>query len=259
MRRRDVEVSAATSLSEVMTADRDRRGPERAPDAAASATWDVIAGASHDLRNPITSIGLMIDAIADGLVDAATARRYYEQIRKQLGAMTVLTDDLVMISKVNGQQLPRARQIVDVDGLIDGALQAMSPGADQCGVELEAAVASSVGQVLITASADHLLRVLLNLIANAIRHSPPSGTVVVAVTGREQLLRLEVTDSGPGISLGEREHVFKPYASSGAGSARPGQAGLGLAICRALLQRHDGRIWIGPSLRGARVCVEIPN
>ena len=76
------------------------------PDAATSTAWELIAGASHDMRNSITSIRLMIDAIADDLIDAATARRYYEQIRTQLGSMTALADDLMIISQLTSGQRP---------------------------------------------------------------------------------------------------------------------------------------------------------
>ncbi len=225
-------------------------------DAATAMPWELMAGASHDLRNPIASIRLMIDAIADDLVDDATARRYYEQIRKQLCSMTALADDVMLISQLKSRPLSRASQVFDVNNLINDALDVMAPAAGQSGVELRAEVSPSLG--LIRADAEKLLRVLHNLIANAIRHSPRRGTVVVAATGRERILRLEVRDSGPGVSLEEREQVFKPFAGSQAGGSRPGHAGLGLAICRAIVERHGGRIWIGASPQGARLCVEIP-
>ncbi|MDQ6835858.1 MAG: HAMP domain-containing histidine kinase [Actinomycetota bacterium] len=224
---------------------------------ATSTPWELIAGASHDLRNPICSIGLMIDAVADGLVDDATARRYFEQIRKQLSSMTALADDLIMVSRLNSGHLPPSTQIVNVNDLINDALDVMDLVAGQSGVELIAEVSPSVG--FVRADADRLLRVLLNLIANAIRHSPRCGTVLVTATGRGQMLSLEVRDSGPGIPPEQQEEIFKPFVSGQARGTRAGHAGLGLAICQTIIERHGGRIWIGPSPRGARFCVEIPT
>jgi len=221
-----------------------------------SLPWELIAGASHDLRNPICSIRLMIDALADGLVDEATARRYFEQIRKQLYSMTALADDLIMISRLNSSDLPPSTQIVNVDDLISDAIDAMAPVAGQSGVELIGEVSPSAG--FVRADADRLLRVLLNLIANAIRHSPRTGTVLVTASGDGQMLSLEVRDSGPGIPPEQREEIFKPFVSSDTRGARPGHAGLGLAICRTIIEDHGGRIWIGTSPRGARFCMEIP-
>lgn len=232
--------------------------PERLepPGAATTTPWELVAGASHDLRNPICSIRLMIDAIADDLVDDVTARRYYEQIRKQLCSMTALADDLITISKRNSRHLPQSRQILDVNDLIADALDAMNPMAGQSEVQLRGEVSPTVG--LIRADAHRLLRVLLNLITNAIRHSPRGGTVLVTAAGRGQMLCLEVRDSGPGVASEQREEIFEPFVSGKTRGTRPGHAGVGLAICRTLIERHGGRIWIGPSTAGARFCVEIP-
>ena len=239
--------------------DPEREATQRRPEDTLAATWNVIAGASHDLFNLITSINLMVDAIADGLIDDATAQRYHQQIRRQLRAMTALANDLVTVSRVNSQSLPGPGHILDVTELLDGALEVMAPAAERCGVELRGEIAEPLGHVTVAASADHLSRVLLNLIANAIRHSPRSGTVLVTAVRRDQILRLEVIDSGPGIPPQQRDHVFQPFTFSEVGESRPGHAGLGLAICRALLERHHGRIWIEPSRHGARVCVEVPG
>ncbi len=223
--------------------------------AATTTRWDLIAAASHDLRTPISSIGLMIDAIADDLVDDVTTRRYYEQIRKQLRSMTALTDDLIVIGRLKSDHLP-SRQILDVSELISDALDTMAPLAGQHGVKLRAEVSPRLKPI--SADPEQLLRVLLNLITNAIRHSPPGETVLVAAAEGGDVVRLEVSDSGPGVSPGEREEVFKPFTCGTGHGTRPGTAGLGLAITRAIIEQHGGRIWIGPSLRGARFCMEIP-
>jgi len=116
-------------------------------------------------------------------------------------------------------------------------------------------------------------QVVRNLLDNAIRHTPAGGTVRLQLqeddgrTGTPALVRLSVRDTGTGIPAGEEERVFDRFHRAGGGAAaqearRVGSSGLGLAICRAIVDAHGGRIWIEPSVggqEGAEVVVELPG
>jgi len=107
--------------------------------------------------------------------------------------------------------------------------------------------------------------VLFNLIQNAIRHTPADGSVTVRAASADGSVEIEVADTGEGIPAGDRERVFEPFVQGADRSARTdGSAGLGLAISRAIVEAHGGRIWVvaddgvGPTA-GARVRFSLPR
>jgi signal transduction histidine kinase len=110
------------------------------------------------------------------------------------------------------------------------------------------------------ADPEKLQRVLFNLIQNAIRHTPADGSVVVRARPAGDAVEIEVADTGDGIAPAERERVFEPFFRGGAQAARPGNgAGLGLAISRAIVEAHGGRIWLEDAPRGTRVHFSVPT
>lgn len=106
-----------------------------------------------------------------------------------------------------------------------------------------------------------LQRVLFNLIQNAIRHTPADGSVVVHARPTAAGLEIEVADSGAGIAADDRAHVFCAFYRGGADAARSGAgdgAGLGLAVARAIVEAHGGRIWLADCAEGTRVRFSLP-
>ncbi len=109
------------------------------------------------------------------------------------------------------------------------------------------------------ANPEKLQRVLFNLIQNAIRHTPPDSSVTVAAESTATHVEIEVADTGEGVAAEERERAFEPFFRGGAGGARNGDGtGLGLTICRAIVEAHGGRIWFADSPMGARVRFSLP-
>ena len=109
------------------------------------------------------------------------------------------------------------------------------------------------------ANAEKLQRVLFNLIQNAIRHTPADGSVTVRASVVDDGVQIEVADTGTGIGVGDRHRVFEAFYRGGPAASRPaGGAGLGLAISRAIVEAHGGRMWIADSRVGAHVRFTIP-
>jgi signal transduction histidine kinase len=107
---------------------------------------------------------------------------------------------------------------------------------------------------------ERLQRVLFNLIQNAIRHTPADGSVTVMAEPGGAGVEVEVADTGEGLAPGARERAFEPFYRGGEGAARSGEGtGLGLTICRAIVEAHGGRIWLAESSRGARVRFSLPR
>jgi signal transduction histidine kinase len=106
-----------------------------------------------------------------------------------------------------------------------------------------------------------LQRVLFNLIQNAIRHTPADGSVTVLAESNSAGVEIEVADSGHGLSRDDRERAFEPFYRGGNGAARSSGegTGLGLTICRAIVEAHGGEIWFVESAQGARVRMRLPR
>jgi signal transduction histidine kinase len=103
--------------------------------------------------------------------------------------------------------------------------------------------------------------VLFNLIQNAIRHTPVDGSVTVFAEANGASVEIEVADSGEGLSPEDRARAFEPFYRGGAGAARASGegTGLGLTICRAIVEAHGGEIWFADSRKGARVRLRLPR
>jgi signal transduction histidine kinase len=224
-------------------------------DRSEAARRNLVAAVSHDLRTPITSLTLLAHAIDDDIVDGATRRRYVREMRTHIGALSALIDDLFELSRLEAGDVAWSLEQVDLGQLVAETVDAMRAEAKAHGVRVEAAGAVGDAQ----ANPEKLQRVLFNLLQNAIRHTPPDGSVVVRAEQRPGSVEIEVADTGRGIPVDDRELVFEPFFRGGAEAARTRTgAGLGLAICRAIVEAHGGRIWLAGSDVGTRVRFSLP-
>ncbi|HMQ30698.1 MAG TPA: ATP-binding protein [Chloroflexaceae bacterium] len=206
---------------------------------------ELIAAISHDLRTPLASLRAMTEALADGVADdPATTARYYETMRAQIGQLDRLIEDLFSLARLDAGAVELDLQPVAPDQLVADALGGHSPQAAAQGVRLEARVDPGAGPALV--SPQQLTRVLDNLLANALRHTPAGGTVTVAVApAGDGMLAFEVADTGEGIAAEDLARVFERfYRGEKSRSRASGGAGLGLAIARGIVEAHGGAMAI---------------
>jgi signal transduction histidine kinase len=257
-----IETAAHDELAQLATAANamiyQLREEETARDQSEAARRDLIAAVSHDLRTPITSLRLLADAVGDDIVeDAETRRAYLRRMGTHIDALSVLIDDLFELSRLEAGDISWTREQVPLQELVGETVEAMRVQAEAKGV----AVLSDVPETLKPAQAnpEKLQRVLFNLIQNAIRHTPADGSVVVRAESVPAGIEFEVSDTGDGIAPEERERVFTAFYRGGADAARtsPG-AGLGLAVSRAIVEAHGGRIWLADASHGTRVRFSLP-
>jgi signal transduction histidine kinase len=218
---------------------------------------DLVAAVSHDLRTPITSLRLLADAVGDGVVDGETRRSYLQRMTTHIDALSALIDDLFELSRLEAGDIGWSLERVPLGELVGETVEAMRVQAEAKGV----AVVSQVPAALAPARAnpEKLQRVLFNLIQNAIRHTPADGSVVVRAEPFDGRIEVEVCDTGVGIAADERSQVFTAFYRGGADSARSGAgAGLGLAVSRAIVEAHGGRIWLEDAPVGTRVRFSVP-
>jgi signal transduction histidine kinase len=227
-------------------------------DAAESARRDLVAAVSHDLRTPLTSLRLLSEAIEDDLVDRDTRRRYLEQMSVHIRSLSGLIEDLFELSRIEAGDIQWSLGQVRIDELVEETVEVMRAQADAHGVVVRAAIPADLA--LARANPEKLQRVLFNLIQNAIRHTPADGSVTVLAESNAKTVEVEVADTGRGVAPEERERAFEPFYRGGNGAARSGDGtGLGLTICRAIVEAHGGQIWFADSPRGARVRFSLPR
>jgi signal transduction histidine kinase len=190
--------------------------------------------------------------------DASRGRAVDAVVRNAQG-LARLVDDLLDSSRGMAGALHLEVGWVDVPALIRGAVEAVGQAADGKEVRLDVHVAADAGTI--AGDAARLQQVVWNLLANAVKFTPPGGTVRVQATREAGLLAIVVEDSGVGISADFLPHVFDRFRQEHTGTTRQfGGLGLGLAIARHIIELHGGAITAdseGPG-RGARFLVTLP-
>jgi signal transduction histidine kinase len=213
----------------------------------------MVTAIAHDLRTPLFTLRGSLEALERGVGDG----RYLDRAQDKAAHLDRLVSDLFTFSRVEYGREAIAFDEVDVGQLTQRAAE---------GVEALAAARGCIVQVgdlnpglLVRGDADALLRVLTNLLDNAIRHS--RGRVVVSGQRVNGAVRVEVADDGPGFEPGDLPHVFEPlFRSDRARPAATGGAGLGLAIARRLARAHGGDVEAANDPGGgARTTVTLPR
>ncbi len=218
---------------------------------------DLVAAVSHDLRTPLASTRALIEALADGVAaDPQTESRYLSSASRELEHLSRLVDDLFELARIDAGLLQLSLEEASLHDLISDTISSFQPQADQRGVRLVGEVAGDVDPVL--ANPSRLQRVLHNLVSNALRHTPADGTVALRATPEGEEVRVEVADTGEGITAEDLPRVFERSFRGEQSRTRaekddaPG-AGLGLAIARGLVEAHGGTMDVESDLgRGSR-------
>jgi signal transduction histidine kinase len=219
---------------------------------------ELVASVSHDLRTPVTTLQLISEGLEDGIFEPQRAREQLRLMSTHVRALGTLIDDLFELSRLEAGDVRWSIERVRLDQLVAETVEAMRPQADARRV----AVRAELDEQLLPArgNPEQLQRVLFNLIQNAIRHTPADGSVVVrAEPASDAEVEVEVADEGGGIDPMIRERIFEPFIQGPSRVAgRTGSAGLGLAIARAIVDAHGGRIWLADAGPGTRVRFSLP-
>jgi heavy metal sensor kinase len=216
----------------------------------------LVADASHELRTPLAVMRseLEVGLREPGLPEAA--RETLASVEEEVERMAQVVDNLLVLVRSDEGQLALRRDPVRLQEVAAAAVERLQHLADAKGIRLELR-----GQPAeVAGDRQRLGEVLANLLDNAVKYSPAGGTVTVGLQRHDHLVRLTVDDSGPGIPAEELSRVFdRFYRVDAARSRAEGGAGLGLAICRELVEAHGGRIWAERRpAGGSSLVVELP-
>ncbi len=215
---------------------------------------DLITAVSHDLRTPLASLRAMVEAIEDGVVhDASTMQRYVVEMRRSVDQLVTMVDDLFELVQLDAGAIQAEERRVVLADVVGSAMSTVAASAREKGLRLETDL---VGVAEVTCS-PRLVRVLQNLLTNAVRHTPADGTVRIEARRTTDALELAVADTGRGVSPAESSKIFEPFyrgdpARSSAGS------GLGLTLAKRIVEGLGGKISAVDSDRGARFEIAIP-
>lgn len=220
---------------------------------------DLLANVAHEFRTPLSSLKGYVEGLEDGVfsLDETTL----EACKRQLNRLGHLVDDLSLLSRVeSGQEVFRPAPML-VTNLFDQTVTAFKPQFEKKGVELN--VMASPHKVSVLADPERTGQVLTNLVSNALRHTPPGGTVrLSAEPWRSSAALITVEDTGEGIAKDDLEHLFTRFyrADKSRGREAGGGSGIGLTIAKHYVERQGGDIGVESLLnQGSRFWFTLPR
>lgn len=220
---------------------------------------DLVAWIGHDLRTPLTSIRVILEALADGVVeDPDTVQRYLQTTQHHIRSLSVLIDDLFELAQLDAGGMQLDRHPNSLSDLISDTLETFSALAARQGVSLEGSVEPGIDPAYMDVG--KIGRVLTNLVSNALRHTPSGGTVQVCASRQAEGVLVEVCDTGEGINPEDLPHIFEQfYRGEKSRSRASGGSGLGLAIAKGIVEAHGGQIDVdSTSGEGTRFLFTLP-
>lgn len=205
---------------------------------------DLVAWAGHDLRTPLSSVRLLVEALSDGFVtDPEVISEYLKQTKKHVDTLSILIDDLFQISQLDAGGIPLILEPASLSDLISDTLESFSGEAHQKGILLSGSAGKNVDPINIDVL--WLGRAINNLVSNAIRHTPSGGSVTLCAEKIGDNISVSVLDTGEGIVPNDLPHVFERfYRGEKSRNRTAGGSGLGLAIAKGIIEAHEGQIWV---------------
>lgn len=212
---------------------------------------DFVSNVSHELRTPLASLKALAETLQEGaLEDPPAARRFLQQMENEIDNLTQMVRELLELSRIESGRVPLERKWIAASDLVTPAVERMKLQAERAGLTLSLDCPADLPQVWV--DRERIEQVLVNLLHNAIKFTPPGGTVQVQLGVENGRLLIAVRDSGVGIPPDALERIFERFYK--ADKARSGGGtGLGLSIARHLIEAHGGRIWAESALGAGSV------
>ena len=211
--------------------------------------------AIHELRTPLTVIEATASAVIDGVYEPEV--RHLETIRAQERLLARVVDDLRTISLAESRALELRPEPIDAGAALRDAARGFGARAERDGIRL---TLDTPETLVAEADPERLRQMLGALVDNAIRHTPAGGTITLAGTATDGVVRFDVQDSGPGVAAEDLPHVFERFYQADPSRDRArGSSGLGLAIVKALAEAHGGSVGVENRAQGgADFWIEVP-
>jgi signal transduction histidine kinase len=222
-----------------------------------------VSSVSHELRAPIASVRLLAEGLERGRVtEPEKQREYFRFIVQECQRLSALIQNVLDVSRIDVGRKQYDFELANVAKLVTETVSSMQPAANDRQIQLRATVADTALSAVLDARAIH--QALVNLIDNALKHSPGGSEIVVSATTRHDdaraWLEISVEDHGEGIPATEHKRIFERFYRVGSELRRqtPG-AGIGLAIVKDIVEAHHGRVRVQSEPgKGSRFTLELP-
>jgi K+-sensing histidine kinase KdpD len=246
-----------TTVAQRIRAERSAREASLMHQEAATskATAALFSSVTHDLRTPLVSILASATSLRDlgSSLDAEDRAVLLDAICKETGRLNRLVGRILDLSRMRAGALRPERVPAAIEDVVLGVVTRLEPLLDGHDVVLD--IPPGLPDVALDVL--QIDEVVTNLVENAANYSPPGTSIAITAGSIDGSVRVEVRDRGSGIDEADRERVFEPFETAPGTPSRG--AGLGLAICRALIEAHGGRIWVGEAIEpGTSVVFELP-
>ncbi|HEY7648768.1 MAG TPA: MASE1 domain-containing protein [Methylomirabilota bacterium] len=250
--RRRAEVERRRLLEQAQAARADAEEANRAKD-------QFLAVLSHELRTPLNAMLGWVTMLRSGRLEAAATGRALETIERNTRMQATLIEDLLDVSRITAGKLSLQRVPVELPAVLEAAVDAARAAAAAKSITVETQIDPAAGPAL--GDAARLQQIVWNLLSNAVKFSEPNGRVTVSVTRIPTGVRIQVQDTGQGISPELLPHIFDRFRQAEGTTTRAhGGLGLGLTIVRHLVEAHGGTVRAesaGPG-QGATFSVDLP-
>ncbi len=202
---------------------------------------EFVADVSHELRTPIAALRMYTELQQEDDTDEATRREFRERSLEQIGRLEWLSTNLLDLSRIDAGIFPLDMQEGDLRDPIQAVVQATAEVAMTRGLALDSRVPAH--PVTIRFDRERVIQLLSNLVGNAVKFTPRGGAISVELSETDEVVTIEVRDTGPGITEDELPRIFdRFYRGTNTGEARASGSGLGLAIVRSIVEMHGGEI-----------------
>jgi NtrC-family two-component system sensor histidine kinase KinB len=217
-----------------------------------------VATLSHELKTPLTSLGLSAELVERSGDLNAEQRKMVVGIREDVARMMELVKKLLDLGRGEASAITLQTIPLDISQLLRVVIASFTLHAERKPVQLETDFDESAPMIL--ADPVKLSWVVSNLVANALRHTPPGGTISITSKTAMRTVRLQVRDTGSGMAPELREYIFERFAQREVNGAEPASAGFGLAMAKEIVEAHRGRIFVESTLgKGTCFRVELPS
>jgi signal transduction histidine kinase len=218
---------------------------------------DFLANVSHDLRTPLATIKAAISGLLEPDIDwdRESLRGFLGVVNEEADRLTHRVRNLLDMTRLEAGALPLEKDLCDLTDVVGAALERLGPLLRGRPVEDEFPAAP----LYVNADYAQLEMVILNLVENALKYSPPGTPLFISGRAEHDTAEITVRDQGPGVPAGDEERIFQKFYRAPAGRQAAGGTGLGLAICQAIIEAHHGRIGVRrPPEGGAEFWFQLP-
>lgn len=218
---------------------------------------DFVANVSHELKTPVGGISILAEALQDAKDDPETVHRFAQRLQSEATRLSALIREIVELSRLQGTPVLQDPQVVDIEDVVQLALDHLRLGAETKQITLTDKVADGL---MVRGDRDLLVTAVRNLVGNAINYSEPGSAVGVGARLRGDAVEIAVTDRGPGIAAAEQDRIFERfYRIDEARSRATGGTGLGLSIVKHICANHGGdvQVW-SDGAHGSTFTIRLP-